>query len=282
MQDPLHFGTGVQPFRQPQAVLVMTDHTRAEAANPAHGQIAIVRPGAVAQVVGLTFDLLVQVGGNRNGPQHGVGMADDVLGRGLNRNVDAVLERLEIESGAPGVVHDHLRAAGMGGLDDRRDVLHLEGLRTGRLDEHDPGLGTHQVGDPGADLRIEIGRLDAEAFEKGIAEPAGRKVDTVGDQHVVARSQERQHRGGDGRQPGRQDHGTFAAFKRGNRLFERERRRRALTAVVEELERFVARGFQFGDRRKGYGRSVVNRWINDPEILFGPPACVDQGGVLFH
>ena len=46
-----------------------------------------------------------------DGAQHGVGVADDVLGAGLDRDVDAVRERLEVERARPGVVHRHQRAA---------------------------------------------------------------------------------------------------------------------------------------------------------------------------
>ena len=74
-----------------------------------------------------------------------------------------LLEGAEIERRRPGIVHQHDRALGMGGGGDRRDVLHLEGLRARRLDEHRAGVRLDQLRDAGADQRIVIGGLDADS-----------------------------------------------------------------------------------------------------------------------
>ena len=57
-------------------------------------------------------------------------MADDVLSGGLDRDVDAVGERLEEVSTRPCVVHGDDRARIVCHLGDRRDVHDLEGQRT--------------------------------------------------------------------------------------------------------------------------------------------------------
>ena len=53
----------------------------------------------------------------------------------------------------------------MRGRGDRRDVLHLEGLRAGRFDEHRARIRLDERGDAAADQRIVIARLDAKPLE---------------------------------------------------------------------------------------------------------------------
>ena len=53
-------------------------------------------------------------------------MAADIFGAGLDRQVDAFFQRLEIERARPGVVHQHQRAVLVRDRGDGRDVLHLE------------------------------------------------------------------------------------------------------------------------------------------------------------
>ena len=72
----------------------------------------------------------------RDRAEHHVGMAAEIFGAGLDRQIDAVIERAEIERRRPGIVHQHQRAFGVRGRGDRRDVLHLEAQRAGRFDEH--------------------------------------------------------------------------------------------------------------------------------------------------
>ena len=50
----------------------------------------------------------------RHAAEHHVGMAADIFGAGLDRQVDALLEGAEIERGRPGIVHQHHRAAWRG------------------------------------------------------------------------------------------------------------------------------------------------------------------------
>ena len=77
--------------------------------------------------------------------EHRVGMAADVFGRGVDRHVDAVLERAEQVGRAPGVVHQHLGAVAVRHRGDRRDVLHLEGQRARQFAIDDLGVGPHQL-----------------------------------------------------------------------------------------------------------------------------------------
>ena len=47
----------------------------------------------------------------RYGAEHQVGMAADIFGRGLDREIHALLQGAEIERARPGVVHQHHGAA---------------------------------------------------------------------------------------------------------------------------------------------------------------------------
>ena len=72
--------------------------------------------------------------------EHGVGMADEILGRRLNRNIDAVFERFEEISGAPSVIHDDFYTGVLGGGGNRRNIRHLECVGAGRLDVNGFGV----------------------------------------------------------------------------------------------------------------------------------------------
>ena len=68
--------------------------------------VDVVRAGALSELLDRRANPRLQrfVAGNH--AEHGVGMADQILGARLHGDVDAVGERLEVEEGAPGVVHD--------------------------------------------------------------------------------------------------------------------------------------------------------------------------------
>ncbi len=74
-----------------------------------------------------------------------------------------MLERLE-EMQAPGVVHQHLRPARMGGPREGGNVLHLESMAAGTFRVHDRGVGANQGRDLGlGDGRRIISGLDSES-----------------------------------------------------------------------------------------------------------------------
>src|SRR3546814_10624467 len=72
----------------------------------------------------------------------------------MDRYVHAVSERLEEQRRRPGVVDQDLRAACPRCGGDRRDVLHLEGLRSRRLQVDHFRVVPDQFADPGADRRV--------------------------------------------------------------------------------------------------------------------------------
>ena len=160
-----------------------------------------------------------------------------------------------------------LAAAAMAG-----NVLHLERLRAGRLQEHDGRIRLHQLGDVGADQRIVERRLDAEALEDAVAHFARRLIDRVGHQDVVAGLREGQQGGGDGGGTRRRQPGACAAFQRADGLLEGIGRGRAapavdiaLLALLERLERF-----------EEHGRAAIDGRIDEAVVREGIAARVDD------
>ena len=68
----------------------------------------------------------------------------EIFRAGLDAMSMPALIRRKEERRRPGVVHDQCRAACMRGLAERRDVLHLEGVRARRFGEDDFRVRLHQ------------------------------------------------------------------------------------------------------------------------------------------
>ena len=214
--------------------------------------------------------MIVQAGQRRSvgrhRADHDVGMAAEIFGAGMDREVDAEIERAEIERARPGIVHEHEGAFGMRRRGNRRDVLHLETQRTGRFDEDGAGIFPNQRVDPAADEGIVIGGGDAEPGQDLVAKRPRRSVDAVGDQKMVARPHNRRYRRRNRPQSRRQkrDAGALRPFQLLHGEFERFGRRRAATAVL------IAGAA--GDEILGAGikhrRGVVD-WRVDEAVLGG-------------
>ena len=170
----------------------------------------------------------------RNRAEHHVGMAADIFGAGLDGEIDAVVERTEVERARPGVVHEHERALRVRRAGDGGDVLHFEAQRARRFQIDGARVLLHQRGDSGPDERIVVGGGDAEPGEDLVAKRARRPIGAVGDEDVVAGMHDRQQRRRDRRKPGRQQRhaGALRAFELLQREFERLGRRRAAAPVL--------------------------------------------------
>ena len=172
-------------------------------------------------------------GGDRAHQQ--VGVAADVLGDRMHDDVGAEPQRLAVERRRPGVVDHHGRAVAMRDRGDRRNVLHLEGVRARRLDVDHARRRAHQPLDAGTDARVVDGCLDAVLGEPAYAEAARRPVDAVGQQHVlpvVHVGDDRQAAGSEARREGP---AVGAALQLVHRLVQRVMRRRAIGAVGDGL-----------------------------------------------
>ena len=202
-------------------------------------------------------------------------MAGRVFGGGVHGHVDAVLERLEVERRRPGIVHDDDGAAGMRRLGDRRNVLHLVGVRARRFREHQFGVGLHQARYAGADLGVVILDLDAHPLEHGVGEFARRVIDGIDDQRVVAGRQigdQRQHHGG---QAGGHDRRAGGPLELVDRRGQRVGGGRASRAIGVFL-------FAVGHRArigKQHRRGMHDRRIDKAEIGVWIVAGMGEAGI---
>ena len=192
-------------------------------------------------------------------------MAGEIFGARLDGEVDAALVRREQQGRRPGVVHHHAGAARMGDFRDRGNVLHLETLRAGRLDQHGFGVGPHQGLDACADQRIVIGRLDAHAAQEAVAEGARRQIGGIGDEQMIAGFERGQQRDGDRGEARRRQHRSGGAGDLRPRLFQRFRRRRAVRAIGEAL---AVAGFELRKSRLQHRRAAIDRRVDETKLLF--------------
>jgi hypothetical protein len=113
-------------------------------------------------------------------------MPGEVFGCRLDGYIHAVRKGLEVVD-APGVVHEHLGPSGMRRAGDGRHILHLKRVAAGAFGVDHLGVRAHQRGDAGL---VDLGQVercfDAEVVQHSGGEVAGRSVDVVGHQHVVA------------------------------------------------------------------------------------------------
>ena len=111
----------------------------------------------------------------RDRAEHQVGMAADIFGAGLDREIDALLQRAGNRAASPRCCPSAparpcaCATAAIAGMSCISKVSEPgASVNTARV------FGLQQRGDAGADQRIVVGRLDAEALEHGVAEIAGR------------------------------------------------------------------------------------------------------------
>ena len=129
-------------------------------------------------------------------------MAADILGQGLGRHVDPVIQRPEGKSRRPGIVHQRQDAPVPGQTREGRGIRHFKGLGGRALDQDQPGLRRCQRQDG---VRRRIGRIEdrphAKSPQQAPAESPDRLIDAIGDEDHVPRLQDRHQRAGQGRQP---------------------------------------------------------------------------------
>ena len=201
---------------------------------------------------------------HRHAADQDVRVAGRILGRRLDRDIDAALERLEVMD-APGVVHHHFCPTRMRRLGDRRDVLHFEGVAAGAFRIDDRGVRPHQCSNAVAvDLRVVEGGFDSELLQHALCEVARRAVDRVRHQHVITRFQERQQRRGHRGQAGADDGAARAALHFSDHVLQRPMRRAAAEPVGQHpLPAHAAQPPALGDRRIQHGGAAQQRRIHE-------------------
>lgn len=203
-------------------------------------------------------------------------MPDQILGAGLDRQVDAERMRLEEERRGPAVVRDDQRAVRLREPDERRNIVHVERVGARHLDVQRTRVRT----ECGCDGRAAVvpGRLDAEPREHAFARMAHRAVDRRGHQQVIAGLQARQQRERARGQTRRTKHRAGAAFEARHRALERIGRRRAAAAVDIRLRAVQ----QIGHRRAEHGRRVVDGRIDEAVPGRAVAARVHEPCVVVH
>ena len=114
-------------------------------------------------------------------------MTADVFGEGLDRDIDAKVQRLQNMARTPGVVDQAQDSPAPGEGGKGRHILHFEAERAGAFQEDQPGPWPYQRLDLiGRKGRVIVPGRDAEPGKGAVAEPAGRLVGRIGHQEFVA------------------------------------------------------------------------------------------------
>ena len=179
----------------------------------------------------------------------------EVLGAGLDGEVDAVLMRREEQRRRPGVVHQHHRAVPVRHLGDRRNVLHLEGLRARRLGED--GRGVRAATAPRC-RRRSAGRNRSSRPRSASARVSQKirvgRIDAIRHQEVVAGLEAGHQRERDGGEARGREHRAGGAGER------RSRRSRApRSSACPWCRRCSGRAGAGGRRWSGRARSSRGR-----------------------
>ena len=285
MEHALDLGLASDPLGERDTRFPMLFQAHRERAQAPLTEINVVRTRRLTELVGRAPE--PRPGFLRAGDrtEHGVGVADDVFGGRLHRDVHAVRKRLEVQRRPPGVVGDDGDPAAARGFRNRRDVLHLESERAGRFEIDHPGFGPDERLDGAPHERIEKRRAHAKAFEKSVREVARRGVDSVAHEQVISGRQEGEQGPGAGGEPRRVDDRAVPSFQCGDRLLERFDRRRTEAPVVG------ARLFQnpvlapAAELRNGFRedrRGVEHRRVHGAVMPLGVESGMDDGCLFAH
>ena len=256
-----------EPMREMQSGLLVLAQPHAGGAQAAQGEVAIIGRRVVAhQRRRFAHGKEIRLGCDAES-HHRVGMADDVFGPGDDLDIDAQRQRLEIERRRPGIVAGGLDPGRLGRLDQRRHVLHLEGERARALHVKELGVGADERRYARTKGRIVETGLDAETREKIVAERAHRAIDRIRHQDMVARLDVSQDRRVTGRRTRAEGDTAIAALDRRDRLFDREGGRRAVPALGHLIVAVLVGGLERRHALMDDGRGVVDRRVDDAEIL---------------
>ena len=191
-------------------------------------------------------------------------MSAEIFCAGMDRKVDAEIERAKIQRARPGIIHDHHRALGMRRRGDGGHVLHLETQRARRFEEDRAGIRLHELRDPTGDEGIVVGRGDTEPSEDLVAKNARRCVGAVGNENMVAGVDDRQQRSRNSGKSGGQQRDAVALrpLKLLHGEFERLGRRRTAPAVlIARAVRQVILGAWVE-----HGRGMIDRRVDETVI----------------
>ncbi len=154
-------GALAQPLGNAEGVLHVPVETNGKGAQPPQRQIHVVGARELPHLLVCVLELRPGVLRAGDETEHGVGVPGHVFGRGLDRDITAFGERLEVVSAAPRVIDRHQPAVPVHGFDDRRHILDFHRVRAGRFKKGEPRVGLQQLADPRSDERVVIGGFNA-------------------------------------------------------------------------------------------------------------------------
>ena len=227
---------------------MMLTQAHAQGAQAAAGHIGGIGVQHLSHQIGILTQLRPAARVRHRSADHGVGMADQVFGTCLNRNIDAKIQRFEQDPRRPGVIdHDNrFRGDLTHGGDNRWHIMHFHGDGARRFKEHHAGLRPNKLGNIGANEGIEPAGGDAEFSENFGTKILAWLIGGIGHQHMVALFDERQdgvgHRG---RATG-EEGAAGAAFQLAHRFLQREMGQGAATTVEQLAVGPIAGGVLFG------------------------------------
>ena len=209
--------------------LVLLSRSHRERAEPAERVERIERGRGGTVQHGVRPDLGQQIGLAGDDAERRVVVAGDALGRRMERDVHAVVERSLAQRRREGRI-DH----GEGSLDGSQcvEVGQLEARVRGGLGQHDHGpAGLHGLGERAGRGDVDERRFDPESCTRPLEECQRSGVELALGHDVAPGRTEGQHRRCDGTHSRRERQGFLGAFELGHRLLERSHRRIAVPAV---------------------------------------------------
>src|SRR3984893_1940043 len=165
----------------------------------------------------------------------GVGVAHNVFRSRLYRDIDTMLEWLEVERRGPRVIHHNDGISGMGCNRNCGDIFHVERVRARGFDVDQPGVGSELASYPTADQRIIIAGSYATARQHRVDEMACRPVYAVTDENVVPSAHKGLYRRDASHQARRRDHPTFASLQAALSLSHGPTDGRSFSAVPQRV-----------------------------------------------
>ena len=270
--DRLHRGMGFEQRHHLLGVGGVLAHAHAERLDAAKHEEAVHGAGDGADGVLQKVELLGEavVARYGNAADH-VGVAVDELGRGVNDDVGAVVERRLKDGRHEGVVHHHERTGRVGNLSECGDIDQLQHGIGRRLEPEHLRVGPQVLPKRGGVREVSEGELHAEAGEHLGEEPVGAAVEVVAGHHMVAGAEEVEDGVGGRAARGKGD-AMLAVLDRSDaglkRVTGRVLRPRVLVALVDAGARLhIGRGLEDG-RHNGAGGGVGLLAGVDGECVF--------------
>jgi hypothetical protein len=186
---------GLEEARDLERALVLITHPHGERFHPAMEQEAGVRIEHATQVVEFVRNLFNQLRASDHCAGHDVGVAVQVLGATVQRQVEAGLRRAKIDRACEGVVDDRHEVVRSGELDHRAQVRHTHQRVGNRLDVD----CARALGEPFSPRRRVAGvdEVDADLKRRqvGRQQVVSAAVQTILREQTLARAEQRQQRG---------------------------------------------------------------------------------------